>query len=91
MKTKFIGLVRALGSIESIEKNTQFWISLVGQALTGMGNPMAVSVPTKVSQHWFVYMFFQMFVYIGTLSICLFCLFTFLGLVKDNVLLLQLS
>ena len=25
----------------------------VGQALTGMGNPMAVSVPTKVSQHWF--------------------------------------
>ena len=25
----------------------------MGQALTGMGNPMAVSVPTKVSQHWF--------------------------------------
>ena len=25
----------------------------VGQALTGIGNPMAVSVPTKVSQNWF--------------------------------------
>ena len=47
------GLVRALGSIESIDKNTQFWLSFLGQAFTGMGNPMAVSVPTKVSQHWF--------------------------------------
>ena len=26
---------------------------VTGQSLTGIGNPMAVSVPTKVSQHWF--------------------------------------
>ena len=31
----------------------QYWIVFFAQALTGMGNPMAVSVPTKVSQHWF--------------------------------------
>ena len=38
-----------------------------------MGNPMAVSVPTKVSQHWFVYIFCQLFVYIYlfTYSVCL--------------------
>ena len=42
------GLVRTIGSIQSIEdKNTQYWMSFVGQSLTGMGNPMAVSVPTK--------------------------------------------
>ena len=28
-------------------------MSVAGQALAGMGNPMAVSVPTKVSQNWF--------------------------------------
>ena len=91
MKTKFIGLVRALGSIESIEKNTQFWISLVGQALTGMGNPMAVSVPTKVSQHWFVKNLLSA-VYLYIHIIFLFILFVYiLGLVKDSVLLPQLS
>ena len=31
----------------------QYWFVFMGQALIGMGNPMAVSVPTKVSQHWF--------------------------------------
>ena len=31
----------------------QFVLSVTGQALTGMGNPLAVSVPTKVSQSWF--------------------------------------
>ena len=31
----------------------QYWFVFIGQALIGMGNPMAVSVPTKVSQHWF--------------------------------------
>ena len=40
--------LRTLGNIQSIEdKNTQYWMSFVGQSLTGMGNPMAVSVPTK--------------------------------------------
>ena len=28
-------------------------LSVTGQALAGMGNPLAVSVPTKVSQNWF--------------------------------------
>ena len=31
----------------------QFGLSVLGQALTGMGNPLAVSIPTKVSQNWF--------------------------------------
>ena len=84
----FLGLVRAIGSIDSIEKNTQFWISLVGQALTGMGNPMAVSVPTKVSQHWYTF-----FTFLSAVSLyLLFILFVYiLGLVKGNVLLPQLS
>lgn len=51
------GLVRGISSFpmigDSIDKETQYWLSFVGQALTGAGNPMAVSVPTKVSQHWF--------------------------------------
>ena len=51
------GLIRALSSFpgigEHIDVEAQYWICFVGQALTGMGNPVAVSVPTKVSQHWF--------------------------------------
>jgi FLVCR family MFS transporter 7 len=51
------GLIRAISSFpgigEHINLNAQFWMAFVGQSLTGMGNPMAVSVPTKVSQHWF--------------------------------------
>ena len=46
------GLVRAIstmpGLTNSMSQDTQFWLSVVGQALTGMGNPLAVSVPTKV-------------------------------------------
>ena len=34
-------------------QNVQFLVSVAGQALAGMGNPLAVSVPTKVSQNWF--------------------------------------
>ena len=29
-------------------QDVQFYLSLLGQALTGMGNPLAVSLPTKV-------------------------------------------
>ena len=51
------GLIRALSSFpglgDLIDVEAQYWICIVGQALTGMGNPVAVSVPTKVSQHWF--------------------------------------
>eukprot|EP00092_Neocalanus_flemingeri_P028874 GFUD01031352.1.p1 GENE.GFUD01031352.1~~GFUD01031352.1.p1 ORF type:complete len:468 (+),score=76.63 GFUD01031352.1:210-1613(+) len=54
----FLGaLVRCLstfpGLTDSMDLNLQFILSVVGQALTGMGNPIAVSVPTKVSQNWF--------------------------------------
>ena len=51
------GFIRALSSFpgigDQIDVEAQYWMSFVGQALTGMGNPVAVSVPTKVSQHWF--------------------------------------
>lgn len=51
------GLVRCISSFpglgEHIDKEIQYWLCLLGQALVGMGNPMAVSVPTKISQHWF--------------------------------------
>ena len=30
-----------------------YWLSLVGQALTGMGSPFIACVPTKISHHWF--------------------------------------
>ena len=30
-----------------------YWMSLVGQALTGMGSPFIACVPTKISHHWF--------------------------------------
>ena len=46
------GLVRGFSTMpfvaEAIDKNVQFWLGFVGQTLTGMGNPMAVAVPTKV-------------------------------------------
>jgi hypothetical protein len=29
-------------------QDVQFYLSVTGQALTGMGNPFAVSLPTKV-------------------------------------------
>lgn len=49
------GLMRAISSFPGtdIDLKTQYWMVFIGQALTGLGNPMAVSVPTKVSQHWF--------------------------------------
>ena len=53
MLTFMGGFIRALTSFTNFEKETQYWLVFAGQALTGMGNPMAVSVPTKVSQHWF--------------------------------------
>ena len=50
------GLVRGLSTMDflasSIDKNVQFWLGFVGQTFTGMGNPMAVAVPTKVSISW---------------------------------------
>ena len=49
------GFIRALTCfVSGIDKETQYWMVLVAQALAGMGNPMAVSVPTNVSQHWFL-------------------------------------
>ena len=39
--------------IVSLFQDTQFWLSVFAQALTGMGNPLAVSLPTKISQNWF--------------------------------------
>ncbi|XP_023348071.1 major facilitator superfamily domain-containing protein 7-b [Eurytemora carolleeae] len=51
------GGVRALSTLPGlntyISLNWQYYLSLAGQALTGMGNPFAVSLPTKVSQNWF--------------------------------------
>jgi len=51
------GAIRALSTLPGLNKQmdlkTQYYLSLVGQALTGMGNPFAVSLPTKVSQNWF--------------------------------------
>jgi len=51
------GLVRGLSTLPGLNQNmdlkTQYYLSLVGQALTGLGNPFAVSLPTKVSQNWF--------------------------------------
>ena len=50
-------MIRGISSFpgigEHIDFDAQYWMCFVGQALTGAGNPMAVSVPTKVSQHWF--------------------------------------
>lgn len=55
--TFFGGLIRCLSTLPgintSISLDTQFWLSVFAQALTGMGNPLAVSLPTKVSQNWF--------------------------------------
>lgn len=51
------GGVRALSTLpglnQQMSQDVQFYLSLLGQALTGMGNPLAVSLPTKVSQNWF--------------------------------------
>lgn len=50
------GTVRALSTLQGVwdlDLGSQYYISLFGQALTGMGNPFAVSLPTKVSQNWF--------------------------------------
>lgn len=49
------GVLRAISSLPgtTIDLETQYTMVFIGQALTGLGNPMAVSVPTKVSQHWF--------------------------------------
>jgi len=41
------------GLNDKMSLNVQFILSVTGQALAGMGNPLAVSVPTKVSQNWF--------------------------------------
>merc|ERR1711892_446325 len=55
--TFFGGLVRCLSTLPcintSLSLDTQFWLSVFAQALTGMGNPLAVSLPTKISQNWF--------------------------------------
>jgi len=51
------GALRALSTLpglnDKMDLRTQYYLSLVGQALTGMGSPFAVSLPTKVSQNWF--------------------------------------
>ena len=51
------GLFRLFTSIPGIYNNldhsTLYWISLCGQALVGIGTPLATSVTTKLSQNWF--------------------------------------
>jgi len=48
------GLLRLITAVGlDIDKDTQFWLVLVAQAFNGVGNPIAVALPTKVSQNWF--------------------------------------
>ena len=52
--TTFVGgLIRCFSTFplynDDLDKNTQFWIAVAAQAITGMGNPIAVSLPTKVN------------------------------------------
>ena len=46
------GTLRMLGTFppwsETLDPNAQYWICVAAQALTGMGNPIAISLPTKV-------------------------------------------
>ena len=46
------GTLRMFGTFppwsDNLDKNIQYWICVVAQAITGMGNPIAISLPTKV-------------------------------------------
>jgi hypothetical protein len=33
--------------------NNWYWMTLIGQALTGVASPFLACIPTKVSQGWF--------------------------------------
>ena len=37
----------------NVPPNVGYWMTLVGQALTGMASPFLACIPTKVSQGWF--------------------------------------
>ena len=36
-----------------MDKESRFYLALLGQVVTGVGGPLATCVPTKVSQAWF--------------------------------------
>ncbi len=38
---------------EDLDKDVQYGITLVAQTLVGLANPLAFSLPTKVSNDWF--------------------------------------
>ena len=46
------GLVRCFSTLppysDTLDIGTQYWLAVAGQAITGIGNPIAVSLPTKV-------------------------------------------
>ena len=46
----FPGLMNEENSVPPV---VWYWMTLVGQALTGMASPFLACVPTKVSQGWF--------------------------------------
>ena len=48
------GLVRALSTIsDSVDRQTQFWITFVGQVIIALGHPIIIVMSTKTSQVWF--------------------------------------
>ena len=38
---------------DKLEMKVQYWLAFVAQSLNGIANTMAISLATKVSQHWF--------------------------------------
>ena len=57
MLTVACGLIRFIvtlpGIRDSMSEDLQFIFCMVAQTLIGIGNPICVSMPTKVSQNWF--------------------------------------
>ena len=41
------------GLVDHMSSDSQYYLALVGQALTGVACPLISCVPTKISQHWF--------------------------------------
>ena len=54
MATLIGGLVRALSTIsDSVDRQTQFWITFAGQVIIALGHPIIIVMSTKTSQVWF--------------------------------------
>lgn len=55
--TGFGGLLCCISTFPGLNTmiplSTQYWMSLIGQAATGVACPFISCVPTKISQHWF--------------------------------------